>query len=398
MIAKVILKPDREKSLNRRHPWIFSGAIQTIQGPIEVGQTVAVMRADGKHLAWGAISPTSQITVRIWSFDVNAEIGVDFFRARVQQAMNRRRGNCDMETTAAFRLIHAESDGLPGLVVDRYGAFLVMQITAAGVERWRQQLVEVLCDHVPGIEGIWERSDVSSRLKEGLTPRTGLLFGREPPDRVAFQEGSLQFWADVKRGQKTGFYLDQRDNRAMVGALAEGREVLNVFSYTGGFGLQALAAGAQRVVQVDSSATALTMANEHLKLNGLANSQVEHVVGNAFEVLRDLRAAERTFDLVILDPPKFAENAAQIKKAARAYKDINMLGYQLLRPGGVLFTFSCSGHMAADLFGKIVADSALDAGREGVILRRLGAAADHPVALPFPEGEYLKGLICQVTT
>ncbi|MBF0154740.1 MAG: class I SAM-dependent methyltransferase [Magnetococcales bacterium] len=394
-MAAVILKTGRDKSLRRRHPWVFSGAVAEVRGAPRPGETVAILSAKEEHLGWGAYSPTSGIPVRVWSFDPASCVDREFFHRRLLAAIGLRRTLSTLNRSNAWRLVNAESDGLPGLVVDRYGEFLVVQISAAGPEHWRTTLVELLDDIVPGL-GIWERSDLEVRRKEGLVPRTGPLSGRHPPSVVEIHEGEVRFWVDVMSGQKSGFYLDQRDNRARVAACASGGKVLNVFSYTGGFGLCALAGGADQITQVDASEAALALARENLALNGHDPARADYLGGNAFDVLRRLRDQGVHFDLVILDPPKFAETAAHLPKAARAYKDINLLGCQLLRPGGTLFTFSCSGHLATDLFCKIVADAALDAGRDARVLERLGAAADHPVALSFPEGEYLKGLVCRV--
>ncbi|MBF0138226.1 MAG: class I SAM-dependent methyltransferase [Magnetococcus sp. DMHC-1] len=394
-MAAVVLKPGRDKSLRRRHPWIFSGAIAEVQQAPAPGETVAIFSARKELLGWGAYSPASGIPVRVWSFDPDIQIDREFFHRRLASAIQLRRTLPGLRHTRAWRLVNAESDGLPGLVVDRYGDFLVVQISAVGPELWRTTIVDLLNDIMPNL-GIWERSDLEVRRKEGLTPRTGSLAGRAPPPLVEIQEGAVRFLVDLVQGQKTGFYLDQRDNRARVGAYVAGGSVLNVFSYTGGFGLSALAAGADQVTQVDASEAALTLGRQNLVLNGYDATRVTDLPGNAFDILRRLRDQAMHFDLVVLDPPKFAETAAHLPKAARAYKDINLLGCQLLRPGGILCTFSCSGHLEFSLLRKIVADAALDAGRDARILERLGPAADHPVNLAFPEGEYLKGLICRV--
>ncbi|MBF0426817.1 MAG: class I SAM-dependent methyltransferase [Magnetococcales bacterium] len=394
-MAAVVLKAGRDKSIRRRHPWIFSGAVAEVRGKPEPGESVAVLAAGGEQLGWGAYSPASGIPVRMWSFDPATQVDRTFFRERLRAAVAARANLPALCHTDAWRLVNAESDGLPGLVVDRYGEYLVVQISAAGPEHWRPVLVELLGEVVPG-RGIWERSDLAIRNREGLSPRSGLMLGNQPPPVLEIHEGPVRFLVDVVGGQKTGFYLDQRENRARAGAYAADGRVLNVFSYTGGFGLVALGAGARAVTQIDAAEPALALAQRNLSLNGFAPERAEHRVGNAFDLLRRLRDQGERYDLVVIDPPKFAETAAHLPKAARAYKDVNMLGCQLLRPGGVLCTFSCSGHLETTLFQKIVADAALDAGRHAVILERLGAAADHPVLLSFPEGEYLKGLICRV--
>jgi len=407
----VILKPGREKSVERRHPWIFSGAIAKVEGAPEAGQTVLVRASDGTPLASGAYSPQSQIAVRLWTFDPTEVIDPAFLRARLTRAFNVR-ASLGFEfrpialshlpsaishrpSATGYRLVNAESDGLPGLVVDRYADYLVCQFLAAGAEYWKREIVTMLADFHP-FAGIYERSDVDVREKEGLSPTTGILAGAPPPDVVEIDEYACRFAVDVRNGHKTGFYLDQRENRTLAAAYAAGREVLNCFAYTGGFGVWALKGGAARVTNLESSAPALDLARRNVELNGLDATKVEKVVGDAFQVLRQYRDARRQFDLIILDPPKFAESRSQVERAARGYKDINLLAFKLLRPGGVLFTFSCSGLVTPDLFQKIVAGAALDAGRDAQILWRLTQAPDHPVALNFPEGEYLKGLVCRV--
>jgi len=356
---------------------------------------VLVRAADGTPLAWGAYSPQSQIAVRIWSFDPTTAIDPAFFRQRLTTALNFR-ATLQIGSTA-YRLVNAESDGLPGVVVDRYGAFLVCQFLSAGAEFWKREIVTVLGELHP-YAGIYERSDVDVRAKEGLTPTTGVLAGEPPPDQIEIEEAACRFAVDVRTGHKTGFYLDQRENRALAAHYTAGREVLNCFAYTGGFGVWALRGGARQVTNLDSSAPALELARQNMALNQFDPNQTEYLVGDAFQVLRTFRDARRAFDLIVLDPPKFAESQSQVERASRGYKDINLLAFKLLRPGGVLFTFSCSGAIAPDLFQKIVAGAALDAGREAHIVRRLTQAPDHPVALHFPEGEYLKGLVCQVSS
>ena len=353
-----------------------------------------VFAHDGAWLARGAYSPASQIRVRAWSFERDVDVDAQFFEHRVRAAFERRgpilrRGDVD-----AVRLVHGESDGLPGLIVDRYGDVLVCQVLSAGVERWRDAVVRALQAQVPATS-IYERSATDARRKEGLEPREGVVSGPEPGELV-IREGESRYVVDVRTGHKTGFYLDQRDNRAVVAAHARDAELLNVFAYTGGFGIAALNAGARHVTHVETSGDALALARRNADLNGVPEDAVSYEQRDAFELLRAYRDAGRTFDLVVLDPPKFADSKAQLAGAARGYKDINLLAFKLLRPGGTLFTFSCSGVLKADLFQKIVADAALDAGREAVVLQHLEQAPDHPVALPFPEGAYLKGLACRV--
>jgi 23S rRNA (cytosine1962-C5)-methyltransferase len=389
----LILKPGREKSLLRRHPWVFAGATADVKGDPDSGDTLIVRSASGHFLARAAYSPHSQIVARVWTWDELTPVDESFFRRRIEGAIANRLSLA--ANTNALRWVNAESDGLPGIVVDRYGEFAVCQFLSAGAEKWKQAVAQTVAAQ-PGIVGVFERSDVDVREKEGLPPVTGTLAGNPPPDLIEIQEGACRFAVDIYRGHKTGFYLDQRDNRALAASFAEGREVLNCFAYTGGFGIWALRGGAAGVTNVDTSAPALELAQRNVELNGLDSSKVENVAGDVFHVLRQYRDRGRQFDLIILDPPKFAESRSQIEGATRGYKDINLLAFKLLRPGGVLFTFSCSGLIEPELFQKVVAGAALDSGREAQIVGRLTQAADHPVALNFPEGEYLKGLVCRV--
>ncbi|HLF39036.1 MAG TPA: class I SAM-dependent methyltransferase, partial [Burkholderiales bacterium] len=353
---KLILKPGREKSLKRRHPWVFSGAVAKVQGQPGPGETVAIGSATGEFLAVAAYSPRSQIVARVWAWEDRAIDGA-FFSRRIERAVEQRRTVLDTETDA-MRLVHGESDGLPGVVADRYGDTVVLQLTSAGAERWREVIADALLE-VSGASRIWERSDAEVRALEGLTPVIAALRGAREPTRIAISEQGLRFEIDLEHGHKTGFYLDQRDNRRRVRTLARGRDVLDGFCYSGGFALNALAGGAKSVTAVDSSADALALARGNAELNKLA--QAEWLEGDVFQLLRRFRDQGRNFDLVVLDPPKFAPTAAHAGKAARAYKDINLLAFKLLRPGGLLATFSCSGGVSADLFQKIIAGAALDA-------------------------------------
>jgi len=385
------LKPGREKSLRHRHPWLYSGAIDAVDGAPATGETVDVAAADGTLLARAAYSPSSQIRARVWSFDPKASIDAAFFRTRIERAAAARAALLDERHTAC-RLVHGESDGLPGVVADRYGEVVVVQLSAAGAERWRDEIVAALAA-LPGVVCVYERSDADVRALEGLPPRAGVAQGTLPAP-VTFLEDGLVWRADVVAGQKTGFYLDQRDNRRAVRELAAGRTMLNVFCYTGGFALAALAGGAAQVASIDSSAGALAEARANLAANpALDAGRAEWIEADAFAMLRRLRDSARQFDLIVVDPPKFAPTAAHAPRAARAYKDVNLWALKLLRPGGLLATFSCSGGIDAELFRKIVAGAALDAGVEAAIVGRFGPGADHPVALAFPEGDYLKGLL-----
>jgi len=388
----LVLKAGRERSLRRRHPWVFSGAVARVTGAPGPGDTVRLLDAAGNFVALAAYSPASQIRARVWSFDAEDTIAKEFLGARLQRALSLRDALGTAKHTNAMRLVHGESDGLPGLIVDRYADVLVAQFLAAGVERWRDEILDSLVE-LTGCEAVYERSDAEVRKLEELPARTGFVRGNRAASRCPIIEYGLNFRVDVEQGQKTGFFLDQRENRQRVRALAAGREVLDGFAYTGGFSIAALAGGAKRVYAIESSADAIQIARENLAANPLDASRVEFQQGDVFSQLRVLRDRGASFDLVVLDPPKFAPTAAQAKNAARAYKDINLLALKLLAPGGLLATFSCSGGVSAALFQSIVAGAAVDAGAEAKIVERFGAAADHPVALEFPEGEYLKGLL-----
>ena len=392
--ARVTLRPRREKSLRQRHPWVFSGAIASITGSPHAGDTVAILASSGEFLANAAWSPESNIRARVWSFDPEDVIDAAFLRSRIERAVRMRDGLLDSEHTGC-RLVHAESDGLPGLIADRYDRVLVVQLLTAGAEVWREALIEAL-RAVTGCETVYERSDADVRALEGLASRTGIVRGT-PPERLSFVEGGLVYRVDVAHGQKSGFYLDQRLNRARVRALAGGREVLDGFCYSGGFTCAALAGGARSVIAIDSSAAALALARENVAANHLDSARIEWRDADVFAELRRLRDTGARFDLIVLDPPKLAPTARHSEKAARAYKDANLLALKLLRPGGRLATFSCSGGVSAELFQKIVAGAALDARVEASIVGRFGPSPDHPVALNFPEGDYLKGLLVQRT-
>jgi 23S rRNA (cytosine1962-C5)-methyltransferase len=368
-----------------------------VHGTPEEGETVDIFSAQGVLLACGAFSPHSQIRARVWSWDLQDAIGPGFFRRRLKQAIALRQEQVRQGQTNAFRLVHGESDGLPGLIVDRYTDTLVVQFLSAGVERWRELLADLLLE-LSGAENLYERSDADVRKLEGLPPRIGPLRGSFHTERVQIEENGLRFWIDFSQGHKTGFYLDQRANRQSVRELARGRETLDCFSYSGGFTLSALAGGAANVVAVDASADALSLARENLALNELPQERVEWLEGDVFQVLRAFRDRRRSFDLMVLDPPKFAATASQVERASRGYKDINLLAFKLLRPGGYLVSFSCSGGVSEDLFQKIVAGAALDAGVDAQVVQRLHQGPDHPVALNFPEGAYLKGLVVRIVS
>ena len=390
---KLILKPGRERSLQRRHPWIFSGGVARVEGNPQAGDAVEVRSADGVPLAVAAYSPQSQIRARVWDWKVR-DIDAAFIARRIAHAAAGRSALLAEGGTDAVRLIHGESDGLPGIIADRYRDTVVVQLLSTGAERWRDTVGDALAA-LPGIVRVIERSDADVRALEGLPPHTGLLRGIAAPGPLIVAEHGLQFAVNPELGHKTGFYVDQRDNRLRLRGLTRGKTVLDCFCYTGGFAINALAGGAAAVMAIDSSAAALDAARGNAALNRLDGA--EWLEADVFKALRVLRDAGRSFDVIVLDPPKFAPTAAHAEKAARAYKDINLLAFKMLKPGGALMTFSCSGGVSPDLFQKIVAGVALDAGIDARIEGWLHAAADHPVALNFPEGEYLKGLLVRVS-
>ena len=393
-MTDITLHSNRDFSVSRRHPWIFSGAVAQVGGAPASGESVRVLSAEGAVLGTGAYSPSSQIRVRMWTFDDKQQVDETFVAGRIAQAVGARAVFVAEDATNAYRLVNAEADGVPGLVADRYGDWIVCQFTTAGAERWKREIVAALQTFSP-CRGVYDRSDVDVREHEGLPLVTGVLAGEPPPERIEIVEHGCRYLVDVREGHKTGFYLDQRDNRGLVKRYANGCEVLNAFSYTGGFGIAAVAAGSASVTHVDLSAPSLELAKTSTALNTCHVDESAFIQGNVFEVLRKFRDEGRSFDLVVLDPPKFAESKGSLMKAARGYKDINLLGIKLLRPGGMLATFSCSGLMTPELFHKVVADAAVDAKRDIQVLKRLQQAEDHPEGLCFPEGLYLKGLLCR---
>jgi 23S rRNA (cytosine1962-C5)-methyltransferase len=395
-MTELILQPGKERSLFKRHPWIFDSAVARLTGPARPGDTVTVVDANGRPQAKAAYSPQSKIRARVWSFDGGVTIDHAFFKRRIAAAVARRTALPELAGQQGLRLIHAESDGLPGVIADRYGDTVVVQLTSAGAEKWRGAIVDGLAK-ATGCARIYERSDSEVRGLEGLEPATGWLLGAAPAGEIVIEEHGVNMAVDIVAGHKTGFYLDQRENRRLLAELSNGKRVLNCFCYTGGFSLQALAGGAVSVLSIDSSQPALDRAAANLALNPhLDAGCAEWRCANVFDELRALKNAGQSFDLIILDPPKFAPSASHAERASRAYKDINLLGCKLLAPGGLLMTYSCSGGIGVELFQKIVAGAACDAGRTARIVKRLQGAADHPVDLAFPEGEYLKGLLLQV--
>ncbi len=394
-MAQLILLPGKERSAFKHHPWLFAGSVGRLEGRARPGDTVDVLADNLRPLGRAAYSPKSQIRARFWTFDAEESIDDAFFKRRIAAAVALRQALPELCGQQGLRLIHAESDGLPGVIADQYGDTVVVQLTSAGADKWRNAIVAGLVK-ATGCARVYERSDSDVRGLEGLGPTTGWLHGEAPSTPLSIDENGVRLAIDIAGGHKTGFYLDQRENRALLGQLSAGKDVLNCFCYTAGFSLHALAGGAKSVLSIDSSGPALAQAQANLALNPtLPSDRAQWLEADVFQALRDFRKAGRTFDLIVLDPPKFAPSAAHAERAAKAYKDINILGFRLLRPGGFLMTYSCSGGVGLEMFQKIIADSALDAGRNARIVRRLSGAADHPVALNFPEGEYLKGLLVQ---
>ena len=391
----LVLKKGRERSLLHSHPWVFSGAVEKIVEIKQNGETVEIRSFDGERLAIASFSEFSQIIARVWTFDTSEKINKDYLLKQIQNAQKLRLSMDLDSNTNAYRIINTEADGIPGLIVDKYDKYLVCQFLSAGAEFWRENIIEILAEEFNPV-GIYERSDTDSRTKEGLEKRTGVIYGQEPSSEIALNEEGVKYYVDIKTGHKTGFYLDQRENRRKIKGYCLGKDVLNGFSYTGGFGIAAFVAGANCVTNIDTSAESLNMVAKNLVFNELDPSKSEQVEGDVFKVLRTYRDSGKSFDLIILDPPKFAESKNQLEGALRGYKDINLLAFKLLRPGGILFTFSCSGHIVPELFRKVVSDAAIDSGKKVQQIAVLQQSADHPVLMSFPESFYLKGLICKV--
>lgn len=395
MTVRLFLAKGREKSLLRRHPWVFSGAVQRVEGKALSGETIDILDSQGKWLARGAYSPESQIRARVWTFQQDEEINIDFFIRRLQQAQSWRDWVAQRDGLDGYRLIAGESDGLPGITIDRFQNFLVLQLLSAGAEYQRPALLSALQHCYPECS-IYDRSDVAVRKKEGLPLEQGPVLGDLPPELLPITEHGMKLLVDIQQGHKTGFYLDQRDSRLAARNYSAGRRVLNCFSYTGAFAVSALMGGCAQVISVDTSQAALDIARQNVELNKLDLNKAEFVRDDVFQLLRNYRAQGEKFDLIIMDPPKFVENKNQLASACRGYKDINMLALQLLNPGGILLSFSCSGLMPTDLFQKILADAAVDAGRDVQFIEQFRQAADHPVIATYPEGLYLKGFACRV--
>jgi 23S rRNA (cytosine1962-C5)-methyltransferase len=393
--AQVILKPGREKSVNNRHPWIFSGAINRVEGKPANGDAVDVWNSRARFVARGIYNEKSQIQVRLLTWNPNDTIDEDFWRRRIRRAVAGRQALLETPDTDSFRLVYSEADGVPGFIADKYGTWVVVQFLSLAAERYRQEILDALIDYVEP-QGIYERSEGEGREKEGLVEVTGPIWGEVPPDVIEIVENGHTFLVDIKLGQKTGFFLDQRENRQRVAKYFPNKEILNAFAYTGAFAVYAAHAGAKRILNVDTSERALQMAERNMRRNGFGDREDVYAVADVFEIMRAYRDNNWKFDVVILDPPKLAHSQRQVDQAAQGYKDINLLGMKLLKPSGILISFSCSGVVSADLFQKILFGAAVDAGRHVQIIEWLNQSSDHPVLLTYPESAYLKGLVCRV--
>lgn len=396
MESKIILHESRDKSLKRKHPWIFSKAIKEVVNEPSNGADINIYDCNNNFLAVAAYSPNSQIRARVWSFNKDEKIDKVFFKAKILKAYEARKLMLEVTAMSACRIIAAESDSIPGLIVDMYNNYPVLEVLSAGTEFHLKEIVAALREVFPE-HNIYERSDVEVRKKEGLELRKGVIFGENPPTEIEITENeNMKLLVDIENGHKTGYYLDQRDNRAALAKYCKGKSVLNCFSYTGGFSLYALKGRALKVANVDVSQRALDTAKRNIVLNHLDPGRVKFIKEDVFKFLRNEKAKNNKYDVIVLDPPKFAESRGQLDKACRGYKDINMLAASIINPGGYLMTYSCSGHMTPDLFQKVVADAILDANREGQIVEYLQQASDHPISTAYPEGLYLKGLVVRI--
>ena len=391
-MVDLILKSGREKSLIRHHPWIFSGSVAKITGSPTSGETINILSNKDQFLAKAAYSPYSQIAARVWTWDENQEVDGSLFYERINTAIEIRNTFGLKDSFSAIRLLYGESDGIPGVILDQYDDVCVIQFLTTGAEFWRDVIVDIIKTKTNS-RAIFERSDSDVRQLEGLSPRVGLLSGNLSEKELVINEYGVNYFVDIINGHKTGFYIDQRDNRRRIRNLSRDCKVLDCFSYTGGFAINALAGGASSVSLVDSSDQALIIANKNIILNNFESTNINFIKQDVFQFLRGIRDRGESFDLVVLDPPKFAPTSSQADRASRGYKDINLLALKILKPGGFLVTFSCSGGISEDLFQKIVAGAALDAGINALIIERLHQGFDHPVALNFPESAYLKGFI-----
>ncbi|WP_129716818.1 class I SAM-dependent rRNA methyltransferase [Pedobacter sp. SYP-B3415] len=393
-MVEVILKKGKEKAAIQRHPWVFSGAVEKIKGSPEDGDVIRLVAFDKEFLGYGFFNSRSRIAVRLMEWNEERQIDDTWFESRVAQAVSARRSLLNDQTDTC-RIVFSEADFLPGLIVDKYGDFLSLQILSAGMEKKKSLLINILVKELQP-KGIFDKSDASAREHEGLSAGTGLLWGAQPPEFLPVKENGIVYHVNIAEGQKSGFYCDQRENRLLLSGYAKDKDVLDCFSYSGGFSLNSLKQGAARVTSVDSSALAIETLRQNVQLNNLDLSRSESIQSDVNKQLRAFRDAGRTFDIIVLDPPKYAPSRSALDRAARAYKDLNRLGMLLLNQGGLLATFSCSGAVDIETFKQIIAWAALDAGKEVQVIRQFTQPEDHPVRLSFPEGEYLKGLLVRV--
>lgn len=394
-MVEIKLKKGKEKAVWQHHPWVFSGAVEKIKGKPTNGDVVKVVAPNGDFLAYGYFNDQSRVAVRLLEWDENIAINAEWYEQKIAKAVQSRAQFVDDTKTNAYRLIFSEADFLPGLIVDRYADFLSVQILSTGIEQAKDTIIDILIKLIKP-KGIFDRSDATARTHEGITAENGLLWGTAPATFIEVKENGIKYHINIAEGQKSGFYCDQRDNRSLLAGYAKGKSVLDCFSYSGGFTLNAFAHGAKEITSVDSSALAIETLKQNIILNQFDQQQHIAIQSDVNKQLRAFKDEGKKFDVVVLDPPKYAPSRSALDRAARAYKDLNRLGLLLLESGGLLATFSCSGAVDIDTFKQIIAWAALDAGKEVQIIRQFSQPEDHPVRLSFPEGEYLKGLLVRV--
>ncbi|UKT63710.1 class I SAM-dependent rRNA methyltransferase [Pedobacter mucosus] len=393
-MVEIVLKKGKEKAALQRHPWVFSGALDKVKGKPEDGDVVKVFAFDDEFLAYGYFNSNSRVAVRLLEWDENQSINKEWYQNRLKQAIASRQFILS-EKTNICRLVFSEADFLPGLIVDQYANFLSLQILSSGIEKVKSEIVEILKKEL-NPTGIFDRSDATARTHEGLSVENGLLWGENPPEFLEVKENGIAYNINIAEGQKSGFYCDQRDNRHILASYTKGKKVLDCFSYSGGFSLNSLANGASNLTCVDSSALAIETLKQNIALNNFDFEKITTIQSDVNKQLRAFKDSGDLFEVIVLDPPKFAPSRSALDRAARAYKDLNRLAMLLLEKGGLLATFSCSGAVDIDTFKQIIAWAALDAGKEVQIIKQFCQPEDHPVRISFPEGEYLKGLLLRV--